>query len=143
MAYISQDKKAQIVAKAKPILKKYGLKATFAVSNHSTLYLKISQGNLDFIQNYNDTRAASPCAREFTPAKDALEINRHWYSDCYSGPVLDFLNEIWPVLMEGNWDNSDIQSDYFDVGWYCYIKVGYWNKPYIYTGTPENAAQAA
>ena len=31
MAYMSQEKKAKIVAAVKPILKKYGIKGTFAV----------------------------------------------------------------------------------------------------------------
>jgi hypothetical protein len=29
-----------------------------------------------------------------------------------------------------NHDNSDIMTDYFDVGWYLNINVGGWNKPY-------------
>jgi hypothetical protein len=32
--------------------------------------------------------------------------------------------------MEGNHDNSDIQSDYFDVGWYVEVNIGKWNKAY-------------
>jgi hypothetical protein len=34
-------------------------------------------------------------------------------------------------LNTGNHDNSDSQTDYFDVGWYVDVKVGKWNKPYI------------
>jgi hypothetical protein len=30
----------------------------------------------------------------------------------------------------GNHDRSDIQSDYFDVGWYVDVNVGAWNQPY-------------
>jgi hypothetical protein len=33
-------------------------------------------------------------------------------------------------MNDGNHDNSDIQSDYFDVGWYISINVGRWDKPY-------------
>jgi len=144
MAYVSQEKKAQIVAQAKPILKKYGLKATFAVSNGSTLYLNISQGPIDFAQNYNETMAAKPYGLkpDFIAAKDRIQISQYRYDEQFSGVALAFLEEIWPVLMAGNWDNSDSQTDYFDVGWYCYINVGKWNKPYVCTNQ-ENAAQAA
>jgi hypothetical protein len=31
----------------------------------------------------------------------------------------------------GNHDNSDIMTDYFDVGWYVDVNIGLWNKPYI------------
>jgi hypothetical protein len=37
MAYMNQERKAQIVAAVKPILAKYGVKGTFAVRNHSTI----------------------------------------------------------------------------------------------------------
>ena len=30
-----------------------------------------------------------------------------------------------------NHDNSDIQTDYFDVGWYVDVNAGIWNKPYV------------
>jgi len=33
----------------------------------------------------------------------------------------------------GNHDRSDIQSDYFDVGWYKSVNIGKWNKPYEVT----------
>ena len=26
----------------------------------------------------------------------------------------------------GNWDESDIQTDYFDVGWYLQLSLGNW-----------------
>lgn len=30
-----------------------------------------------------------------------------------------------------NYDNSDIQTDYFDVNFYFHLNIGQWNKPYI------------
>jgi hypothetical protein len=33
----------------------------------------------------------------------------------------------------GNHDRSDIQTDYFDVGWYKSVNIGTWNKPYEVT----------
>jgi hypothetical protein len=33
-------------------------------------------------------------------------------------------------MNDGNYDNSDIQSDYFSVGWYIDVNVGKWDKPY-------------
>jgi len=35
------------------------------------------------------------------------------------------------VMNTGNWDKSDIQTDYFNVGWYVDVNIGKWNKPYI------------
>ena len=47
MAYMNQEKKAKIVSAVKPILKKYGVKATFAVRNHSTICLNVKAGKID------------------------------------------------------------------------------------------------
>jgi hypothetical protein len=33
-------------------------------------------------------------------------------------------------MNDGNFDKSDIQSDYFHVGWYVSVNIGKWNKPY-------------
>lgn len=135
MAYISQEKKAAIVAKAKPILKKYGVKATFSVDHYSTLKLNIKESPLDFIGNYNETAQARPYGLPsyWTPASNDMTIHPTHVADNFTGDVLRFLEEIVPVLMEGNHDNSDSQSDYFDVGWYVYVNVGRWNKPYVCT----------
>ena len=33
-------------------------------------------------------------------------------------------------MNDGNHDNSEIQYDYFDVGWYIDVNIGRWNQPY-------------
>jgi hypothetical protein len=40
------------------------------------------------------------------------------------------MRELYAAMMDGNHDNSDIQTDYFDVGWYIDINIGAWNAPY-------------
>ena len=57
-------------------------------------------------------------------------INNYWYQDHFTGKSLEFLNKLVPLMMVGNHDNSDIMTDYFDVGWYIDINIGRWNKPY-------------
>ena len=66
MAYMSQEKKAKIVAAVKPILKKYGIKGSFAVRNHSTIVLTLKQGKIDFVENYIQTDMNSPVAKKIT-----------------------------------------------------------------------------
>lgn len=135
MAYMNQDKKAVIAAKVKPILKKYGVKATMAVRNHSTLVLNIKAGKLDFIENYIYTNGNSPRAMtaeqvDHLRKNQTLDVNPHWYQEQFTGETLAFLKELIPAMNTGNHDNSDIQSDYFDVGFYVDVNVGQWNKPY-------------
>jgi hypothetical protein len=58
MAYVSQELKAQLAPGIKAICKKYGVKASIAVRNHTTLVLNIKQGPIDFFTGYNNKMAA-------------------------------------------------------------------------------------
>jgi hypothetical protein len=126
MAYMSQDQKKKIVAMAKPILKKYGIKATFAVDNHSTLVCNIRSGKIDFITNFNEKISNTKCH-----SKGHIAVSRYRFDNEFSGDAKAFLGELISVMNMGNHDNSDLQTDYFDVGWYIDVNIGKWNKPYI------------
>lgn len=130
MAYMSQETKKQIAPVVKAICKKYGIKATMAVRHHSTLVLNIKSGNIDFIGNYNET--VNPL-RGDRKAEHYLDVNPYWYHDHFSGKAKECLKEIFAAMNNGNWDKSDIQTDYFNVGWYVDVNVGSWNKPYELT----------
>lgn len=131
MAYVSQELKAKIAPKVKAILAKYGVKGSLSVDHHSTLKLTVKSGRLDFINNLNTVVGSNPRgAMLWSPAKDTISINPYHYRDHFSGNCLKFLTEVMAALNDGNWDKSDIQSDYFNVGWYVDISIGKWNKPY-------------
>lgn len=113
MAYMNQEKKAKIAAKMKPVLKKYGLKGSLSVHNHSSITLTIKSGKLDFGSDY-------------------VQVNPYWLESNYSGTVLKALQEIKQALLAADYyDRSDAQIDYFDTAYYYNINVGKWNKPYI------------
>jgi hypothetical protein len=127
MAYVSQDLKAKLAPTIKAICKKHGVKGSIAVRNHMTLVLNVKSGKIDFIGNTNRV-----CGdRRHTPAKGCIDVNTYWYKEHFDGDALAFLQEVIPAMNNGNHDRSDIQSDYFDVGWYIDVNVGKWNKPYI------------
>ena len=132
MAYMSQEKKAKIAPEVKAILKKYKVKGTLAVRNHMTLVLNIKSGSVDFIGNFNETVSTDPylSARGFTPATKSLSVNPYHYQTHFSGKALAFMRDVFHAMNDGNHDRSDIQSDYFDVGWYVDVNIGQWNKPY-------------
>ena len=44
MAYVSKQDKAELAPGIKAVLKKYSMKGSISVRNHSTLVVKISQG---------------------------------------------------------------------------------------------------
>lgn len=132
MAYVSQELKSKIQPKVKDILKRYKVKGTLAVRHHSTLVLNIREGVIDFIGNSNETCAKDPyqVARGVQPSKDYLDVNPYHYDKHFSGSAKQFLDEVMAAMNDGNWDKSDSQTDYFNVGWYVDINIGRWDKPY-------------
>lgn len=132
MAYMSQETKAKIQPTIKAILKAYGIKGTLAVRNHMTLVLNISEGKLDFIANCNRVCGSSAYQTRngFQPKRDYLDVNPYHFRDHFDGKCRDFLTEILAAMNTGNWDESDIQTDYFNVGWYVDVNIGRWDKPY-------------
>lgn len=136
MAYMSQDRKRSMAPRIKSVLAKYGIKGTLAVDNHRTLVLNIKSGDIDLIANFNETCGKRRVGETigFTPAKDYISVNPYWYNEHFTGRALAFMTDLMAAMNVGNHDNSDIQSDYFDVGWYVDVKIGRWSKPYIFTG---------
>jgi len=137
MAYMSQEKKAKIAPKVKAILAKYKVKGSLAVRNHSTLVLNLKSGSIDLIENYIDTdsktfhgKKMSQDQIDYIRSKKSLDVNPYWYQEHFTGKSLKFLKEIFVAMNDGNWDKSDIQSDYFNVGWYVDVNIGKWDKPY-------------
>lgn len=41
---------------------------------------------------------------------------------------------LWIALNTDNYDNSDVQTGYFDVGHYVELRIGRWDKPFQVTG---------
>ena len=109
---MNQEKKKKLAPKIKEILKKYNMKGTLSVDNYSTLNLNLKSGSIDFGTD---------------------QINEYWYKDHFEDnpEALAFLSEVIPAMNVGNHDNSDIMTDYFDVGWYISVNLGKWDKPYI------------
>jgi hypothetical protein len=133
MAYVSQEMKAKLAPTIRAICKKYGVKASIAVRNHSTLVLNIKQGGIDFIGNYNKINGAKlrPDHLPFQPATKSIDVNTYWFHEHFSGVAETFLTEIVSAMKGPDYfDHSDIQTDYFHRSHYIDINIGRWDKPY-------------
>ena len=133
MAYMNQQKKAVIASKLKPVLKKYGLKGSLSVNNHSTIVLTVKSGKIDFIKNFNSTTQSRPGGfRNGSAAEKYINVNPYWYHEHFSGKSKEFISEALDALKSADWyDESDAQVDYFNTAYYVDINIGKWNKPYI------------
>ena len=122
MAYMNQEKKAVIATKLKPVLKKYGIKGTLSVRNHSSIVLNIKAGKVDFFTDYGDQEDA----RKF-----GIQVNPYWFHEHFTGKSKQFLTDAFEALKSaGYYNNTDAQIDYFDCAYYYDINIGRWNKPY-------------
>lgn len=133
MAYMSQELKKKLAPEIKSICQRYGVKATLSVHNHSTLVLNIKSGYIDFIGNANFVCGNDHyrVSRGFRPITNGYtDVNPYHYRSHFSGIALSFLTEVLEAMNNGNHDNSDIQTDYFDIGWYVDVRIGNWEKPY-------------
>jgi hypothetical protein len=130
MAYMNQEKKAQIAALIKPLLKEYGLKGTLSVHNHSTITLNVKQGPIDFIASANEVIEKNS-GIHVDGVKKYLDVNVYWVADNYTGVAKEFLLKAVKALQGANYyDKSDAMIDYFDTAYYYGIKIGNWDKPY-------------
>ena len=142
MAYVSKERKQKISNDLKPILAKYNIKGTLSVNNRSTIVLTIQKSHLDFIGNYTEV-LKNDYQRMNNPSYQSagggvvfnfksLSLSSYHTEDQFNGVCRDFLLEAFIALNIENFDHSDIQSDYFHVGWYSQISIGRWDKPYIF-----------
>jgi hypothetical protein len=111
MAYFDQTKKKAIEPAIKALCKEYGVKATLGVKHSSSVVLNVLAGAIDFACEYE-------------------QVNVYWVEKNFSGKAQEFLLKALAILNTGNYNNSDSQSDYFDVGHYVDINIGKWDKPY-------------
>ena len=118
MAYVSKDDKAALSPAIKAVLKKFKMKGTISVNHHSTLVVKLSQGEIDFAP-YMDGR-------------DHITVNEFWIDQHYTGTPQLFLNSLVKAMKGPDYfDDSDAMTDYFHLSHYIDISIGRWNKPYI------------
>ena len=114
MAYITAE---QTKALKIELSKKFpNLKISVRNDHYSVADISITEGNIDF--------------------SDILE-GHDGYRQCNGSPDhygkhSKLFGEILDIAHRGNHDNSDIMTDYFDVGWYVHLNVGKWDKPYTY-----------
>lgn len=138
MAYMSQDHKKELAPQIKKILKKYNLKGSLGVRNHSTLVLNIKSGPLDLCKRHDELAKADNEWRgfDFHPCDGNFRVNEYhvrsfWGEDTVEAKLFTELVD----AMKGKdyFCEDDIMTDYFHRSHYIDINVGKWDKPYILT----------
>lgn len=137
MAFISQEQKATIAAELKTVVPKTW-KYTLAVQHHSTLCFNLKSAPVDFLAAIKQMRVEHSEHRGYAYDEEVKatywDLNvYHWRASLAycDAATLAIVEKIMAALYRGNHDNSDITTDYFDVGWYVSFHIGKWNRPYI------------
>lgn len=118
---MSQERKKELAPAIKDVLKKYNLKGSIWVENHSKLRVTIREWQLDFAKYARHKNEYN---------RNRLAVNEYWIDDMWDGEARDCLKELKSAMMRGNYNNSDPMTDYFDVGRYISIEIGDYDKPY-------------
>ena len=120
MAYVSKQDKAELAPAIKAVLNKYDMKGSISVRHHSTLVVKITQGAIDF-------------SEQFTNGDEYIQVNEYWIDQHYTGIHRAFLNELLAAMKGPKYFNEDdAMTDYFHRSHYTDINIGMWNKPYAF-----------
>lgn len=130
MAYVNkeQSKKVKEQLQAK-FPKSEGWEFSVSIEHHSTLNVAIMRAPVQLIESKED----------YEVSKQYENFNVYHLNNYVNA---ELLNQIKEIANAGNFDNSDLMTDYHHVGFYLSISAGKWNKPFVYTGTPEAAEKA-
>lgn len=111
MAYMNAEKAKVIRDELKKTFPAF--KFSVRVDNYTALRVSIVSGPVRFVEsNYE-------------------QLN-YFYPDRYANA--DILKKMIEIINRTNYDRSDIQTDYFDVGFYLSLDQGKWDRPYVLKG---------
>ena len=135
MAYISTDDVKHIRNELKKELPQY--KFSVVRDHHSSVTISLMKGpafnDYEYFDRYNNvTKTANLSDGEHH------QINQYHLEDFYGKENAEILSKIdtisrtAPAKNGGKvwYNDSDIQTDYFDIAYYIHINVGKWNKQY-------------
>ena len=85
------------------------------------LSMAILQCEIDLMEEYRKLQ---------NPNAEYFAVNHFFPKTWFTGKGLELIEDIIKAMNCQNYDNSDIQRDYFDCGYYISLSVGKWDKPF-------------
>lgn len=58
--------------------------------------------------------------------------NQHRIESEFKEEIKEVLTEMFKIINNGNYNNSDTYTDYFDVGFYVDFSIGAWDKDFVF-----------
>ena len=144
MAFMNQAKKRLISDALKKVVPP-NWKYTLAVRHHTTIVMTIRAAPVNFVQleaerlraelrqgqTYLDPNRIAAYISELERGELAyFRLNEFQVATRFPGEIGATLAKIVAALNTGNHDNSDLMTDYFDVGHYIDLRIGAYDKPF-------------
>jgi len=123
MAYIRTEQVAEMRKALKLIIPKTW-KFSFTKSDHSSINLKILKSDVDLLKMWNQRH---PIGDPTRLCFCALSVTNPNYSLYFTDEINSLFKQIAQIMSKGNFDHSDIMTDYFHIGWYAYIHIDTFN----------------
>lgn len=135
MAYMSQQTKKDLTPNIKLVLKKYNMKGSISVKNHSTIVVNLKSGPIDIISDANRLRKKYSERHDrpfYEIDKGYFQVNPFHIDKDHSGQSAKFLNELVNAMKGADYFCEDqIETDYFHRSHFTDINVGGgWKNPY-------------
>lgn len=137
MAYFTQDMKSELVQRLKNSFPDW--KFSVSVKDASSVIVKIKSAPIDLWSNFVENVGKENLYGD----NGYTSINQYYLENQFDGVALEEMQRLRShINLEGsknaNYSNSDVRSDYTDVGYYYSIKIGYSNeKVFEYIPTVE------
>jgi hypothetical protein len=129
MAYITQDQKKEIAAILKARMPKE-MKYSLSIRHHSTIEMTIYSAPVDLLGmvNAHNKQEAEWRSHPFHECTKSVQgIGRHPEIFGDYAPIIEAAQD---ALNLNNYDRSDSQSDYFEVGHYVRMDLGRFDRPF-------------
>ena len=156
MAYVSKEKKEEIRQAVKKVMP-HDWKWSLAVKDYSKAILTISKAPVDLVKVICDSQDAHEAYRKalgYTVYGSGSDYARkHGNVDITASDVERLKNDglqgryfakvfgqLIDAMNTGNYDNSDMMTDYFEVGHYIEVQIGSWKTPFKLTTQTLKAA---
>lgn len=126
MAYISTDEVRTIRNDLKEAFPEFKFSVRYEQNSKSSITVVIKSGPVKFV----DTMSFDGRVDNGYMALNHYHLGNYDHSD--------ILQQIMAVVNKKNYNNSQIEYDIHDVGFYVNLYQGEWNKPYVVT-SPKKA----
>ena len=116
MAYISTPEVKEIRENLKKLFpSKKGWKLSITREHYSKVNVVIVQAPIELREN---------------PEREHENVNYYYIKERKNTIAADLLQMIYEICNVKNNDRSNVQEDYFDVGYYFGLSIGDWDKPF-------------